>query len=231
MSRYSDWLRPGRPRGRSSSPGRVQNTHFSISSRPTTKSTLSSIYWVPGAHSSGIKRQRLEADHKPPTWAKVNKTRTSTSTPPIRLHEVVLSFLSTSKTLPFIRYTQTNIQCSKGSTQASVCLCVQQLNNSSSCSVTDMCQGTEDIRFESRGRYFCPPCGFLLWFPVTSSEWRSAQGNGPQQPLPNLLLLRFTLILQPKVCRNGIVCSSEAKQGKYRQTQNCESERMKRRFK
>jgi hypothetical protein len=33
-SRYSDWLRAGRPRGRGSSPGKVKNVYFSISSRP-----------------------------------------------------------------------------------------------------------------------------------------------------------------------------------------------------
>jgi hypothetical protein len=32
-SRYSDWLRAGRTRGRNLSPGRVKNVHFSISSR------------------------------------------------------------------------------------------------------------------------------------------------------------------------------------------------------
>jgi hypothetical protein len=32
-SRYSDWLRAGRPNGRSSSPGRGENFHFSTSSR------------------------------------------------------------------------------------------------------------------------------------------------------------------------------------------------------
>jgi hypothetical protein len=34
VSRYSDWLRAGRPRGRSLSPSRFKNFHFSISSRP-----------------------------------------------------------------------------------------------------------------------------------------------------------------------------------------------------
>jgi hypothetical protein len=38
-SRYSDWLRAGRPRGRGSSPGRVKNFHFSMSSRPVLGST------------------------------------------------------------------------------------------------------------------------------------------------------------------------------------------------
>jgi hypothetical protein len=38
-SRYSDWLRAGRPRGRSSSPGRTKNFLFSKSSRPALGST------------------------------------------------------------------------------------------------------------------------------------------------------------------------------------------------
>jgi hypothetical protein len=33
-SLYSDWLRAGRPRDRSSSPGRVKNVFFSTSPRP-----------------------------------------------------------------------------------------------------------------------------------------------------------------------------------------------------
>jgi hypothetical protein len=35
LSRYSDWLRAGRQRGRSSSPGGVKNLHFAMSSRST----------------------------------------------------------------------------------------------------------------------------------------------------------------------------------------------------
>jgi hypothetical protein len=48
--RYSDWLRAGRPRGRSSSPGMVKNFHFT-SSRPALGSTQPPIQWVPGALS------------------------------------------------------------------------------------------------------------------------------------------------------------------------------------
>jgi hypothetical protein len=47
-SRHSDWLRAGRPRGRSSSPGRVKNFHFSASSRPVVGSTQPSVEWVRG---------------------------------------------------------------------------------------------------------------------------------------------------------------------------------------
>jgi hypothetical protein len=49
----SDWLRAGRLRGRGSSPGRVKNFHFSISSRPALGSAQPPIQWVPGALSRG----------------------------------------------------------------------------------------------------------------------------------------------------------------------------------
>jgi hypothetical protein len=39
MSRGSDWLRAGRQRGRSSSPGGVKNILYSTSSRPALGST------------------------------------------------------------------------------------------------------------------------------------------------------------------------------------------------
>jgi hypothetical protein len=52
-SRYSDWLRAGRRRGRSSSPGGGKNFHFSMSSRPTLGPTQPHIQWVPGAPSRG----------------------------------------------------------------------------------------------------------------------------------------------------------------------------------
>jgi hypothetical protein len=80
-SRYSDWLRAGRPRCRSSSPGRVKNFHFSMSSRPALGSTKPPIQWVRGTLSSEIKRSGREADHSPPTSAEVKNTRIYTSTP------------------------------------------------------------------------------------------------------------------------------------------------------
>jgi hypothetical protein len=40
-------------RGDGSSPGRVKNVHFSISSRPALGSTQPPIKWVPGALSRG----------------------------------------------------------------------------------------------------------------------------------------------------------------------------------
>jgi hypothetical protein len=77
-SQFSDWLRAGRPRGWSLSPGRVKNFLFSTSSRPVLGPTQPPIPRVPGALSPGVKRPGCEADHSPPTNA-------------IRLHGVVLN--------------------------------------------------------------------------------------------------------------------------------------------
>jgi hypothetical protein len=52
---YSDWLRAGRLRDRSSSPGRVKNFLFSKSSRPALGSTQPLIQWVPGGSFPGGK--------------------------------------------------------------------------------------------------------------------------------------------------------------------------------
>jgi hypothetical protein len=81
-NRCSNCLRAGRQRNRSSSPGRVKNFHFSISSRPALGPTQPPIHWAPGALSSGVKRQGREADHSPPTSAQVKKTWVYTSTSP-----------------------------------------------------------------------------------------------------------------------------------------------------
>jgi hypothetical protein len=59
-SRYSDWLRAGQPRSRSSSPCRGKNFLFSTSFRPALGCTQPPIQWVPGALSPVVKR---EADH------------------------------------------------------------------------------------------------------------------------------------------------------------------------
>jgi hypothetical protein len=50
---YSDWLRAGRPSGRSSSPGRVMNFLFSTSSRPALGSTQPFIQWYGGSFPGG----------------------------------------------------------------------------------------------------------------------------------------------------------------------------------
>jgi hypothetical protein len=80
--RYSHWLRAGRPRVRSSSPGRVKNFLFSKSSRPALGSTQPPIQWEPGALSPGLKRSGREADHSPPASAEVKIMWIYTSTPP-----------------------------------------------------------------------------------------------------------------------------------------------------
>jgi hypothetical protein len=54
-SRYSDGLRAGRPRGRSSSPGMVENFLFSTASRPALGPTQLPIQWVPGGPFPGEK--------------------------------------------------------------------------------------------------------------------------------------------------------------------------------
>jgi hypothetical protein len=67
-------IRAGRPRGRTSSPDRVENFLFSATSRPAPGPTQPPIQWVPGALSPRIKRSGLEADHSHPTSAEINKT-------------------------------------------------------------------------------------------------------------------------------------------------------------
>jgi hypothetical protein len=72
----------GRPRGRSSSPGRVKNFNFSKSSSPALEATKPPTLWVPVALSPGVKRQEREADHSPPISAEVKKKGIYTFTPP-----------------------------------------------------------------------------------------------------------------------------------------------------
>jgi hypothetical protein len=81
-SRYSDWVRAGRPRGRSSSPGRGKIFLFFTPSRPVPGPTQPPIQCIPRALSSGVKRPGSEADHSPQTIAEVNNTWIYTSTPP-----------------------------------------------------------------------------------------------------------------------------------------------------
>jgi hypothetical protein len=79
-SRYSDWLRAGRSRGRGLCPGKVKNFLFSTSSRPALGSTQPPIQWVRGALSPGIERSGCEADNSSPT--SVKKMWIYTSSPP-----------------------------------------------------------------------------------------------------------------------------------------------------
>jgi hypothetical protein len=50
------------------------------------------IEWVLGAFSLGVKRPGREAAHSPPSSAEVKNAWSYISTPPIRLHGVVLSY-------------------------------------------------------------------------------------------------------------------------------------------
>jgi hypothetical protein len=89
-NRYSDWLWAGRPRGRSSSPGRVK-----IVTSPTvqTGSGVHSTSYTMGTGGSfpGVKRTGHEAHRSPPTSAEVKKNVDLCIHSPIRLHGVVLN--------------------------------------------------------------------------------------------------------------------------------------------
>jgi hypothetical protein len=61
------------------------------------------IFCIPvgtGGSFPGVKRTGREVDHSPPTSVEVKKMWIYTSTP-IRLHGVVLNYLSTGTTLPY----------------------------------------------------------------------------------------------------------------------------------
>jgi hypothetical protein len=64
---------------------------FTTASRTALGPTQPPIQWLPGALSLGVKRPRREADHSPSSNTEVNNVSSYTSTPPIRLHGVVLS--------------------------------------------------------------------------------------------------------------------------------------------
>jgi hypothetical protein len=78
---YSDWLRAGWLRGRSSGRGRVKNFLFSMSSRPALGPNQPPIQWVPGSLSTEVNRQGREADYSRPASAEVKKMLIYTSTP------------------------------------------------------------------------------------------------------------------------------------------------------
>jgi hypothetical protein len=64
---------------------------FTTASRTALGPTQTPIQWVPGALSLGVKRPGRKADHSPTSSAEVKNAWGYTSTPPIRLHGVVLS--------------------------------------------------------------------------------------------------------------------------------------------
>jgi hypothetical protein len=88
-SRYSDWLRAGRPRGRSSSPGRIKNFLQVFQTGSGVHPT--SYQMGTGALSPGVKRPGPEADHLHLISAEVNKIVDLYIHSPIRHHGVVLN--------------------------------------------------------------------------------------------------------------------------------------------
>jgi hypothetical protein len=79
-SRYSGWLRAGRPEDRSSSPGRVKNFLFSIASRPTLGSTQLPTQWIRELFHK--EESGWSVKLTPPTSAEVKKVWIYTCTPP-----------------------------------------------------------------------------------------------------------------------------------------------------
>jgi hypothetical protein len=73
-SRYTDWLRAGRTRDLSSSPGRIKKFLFFTSSGPVLGPTQPPILWAQEALSPWVKRPGREANHSPPTSAELKKT-------------------------------------------------------------------------------------------------------------------------------------------------------------
>jgi hypothetical protein len=64
---------------------------FTTASRTALGPTQPPIQWVLEALSLGVKRPGRETDHSPPSTAEVKNAWSYTSTPPVRLHGVVLS--------------------------------------------------------------------------------------------------------------------------------------------
>jgi hypothetical protein len=59
--------------------------------RPALDLTHPPIQWLPGSFYLGLKRPGRESDHSQPSNAEVKDAWRYTSTPPIRIHGVVLS--------------------------------------------------------------------------------------------------------------------------------------------
>jgi hypothetical protein len=64
---------------------------FTTETRPALGPTQAPIQWVPGGSFPGIKRPGRETDHTPPSSTEVQNAWSSTSTPSIRCHGMVLS--------------------------------------------------------------------------------------------------------------------------------------------
>jgi hypothetical protein len=78
-SQYSDWLRTGRPRGRSSNFYRVKNVLHIVQATPGSHI---SYQMRTGGSFHRVKLPEREADNSPPASAVVKKTWIYTSTPP-----------------------------------------------------------------------------------------------------------------------------------------------------
>jgi hypothetical protein len=79
LSRYSDRLWAGRAVLDSQQGQEI--FLFSTSSRLALGSTQPSIQWVPGALSPGVRRPGREADHPPPSSAKIKNGEAITPLP------------------------------------------------------------------------------------------------------------------------------------------------------
>jgi hypothetical protein len=77
---------------------------FSLLHVVQTGSGAHPAFYLVGAGGSfpGLKRQWREADHSPPASAEIKKMWICTSSPPLRLHGAMLSWLSIGTTLPLL---------------------------------------------------------------------------------------------------------------------------------
>jgi hypothetical protein len=80
--RYSNWLRAGRPRRRSSSSGGVKNFLYYMPSRADLEPTQPFRKSVLGTLSPEVKQLECEADHSPQTSAEIKKMWIYTFTSP-----------------------------------------------------------------------------------------------------------------------------------------------------
>jgi hypothetical protein len=80
-------------RAQVSIPDRDNDDRFLLStaSRPTLGPTQPLTQWVPGVLTTGAKQPGRQADHSLKSSIEVKNTWSYTSTPPVRLHGVVLS--------------------------------------------------------------------------------------------------------------------------------------------
>jgi len=63
---------------------------FVTASRPALEPNQPLVQWIPVALTPKVEWSGREADHSPPSSAEVKNAQSYSSTPPIRLHGVVL---------------------------------------------------------------------------------------------------------------------------------------------